>query len=59
MTLREYLEKQISYWMDAKNEFPQGHHLHQVYKGKADAYTDILQTCPGSVLDKKILDEVW
>lgn len=59
MTLREYLEKQISYWMEARNDFQEAHHLYQKYTGKIQAYSDILVTCPGSVLDNKILDEVW
>jgi hypothetical protein len=59
MTLKEYLEKQIRWWSKAKQEatFDSDHYW------KADrkimAYTDIILTCPDSVLSKKILDEVW
>ena len=59
MTLKEYLEKQMRYYAEAKNEFPVGHHLHHLYMGYYQAYADVILQCPDSVLSKKILDEVW
>ena len=59
MTLREYLEAQIYYYSNARSEYPLGHHMHHLYSGYFHAYSDILEKCLPSMLDRKILDEVW
>lgn len=59
MTLKEYLEKQIRYFAKAKQEAKVDDLLYDVFDGRIRAYTDIILTCPDSVLNKKILDEVW
>lgn len=61
MTLKEYLEKQMNHFIKAAQEVnihcdPEYYYL---FKGRYDAYADILLSCPDSVLSKKILDEVW
>lgn len=59
MTLKEYLEKQIRYWSKAKQEARIDTDVYCKFDGRIMAYTDILLTCPDSILNKKILDEVW
>ena len=59
MTLKEYLEKQIRHWAKAKQEAVFDSDYYWKADGKIMAYTDIILTCPDSVLSKKILDEVW
>ncbi len=59
MTLKEYLEKQIAHFAKAKKESKEDDPMHYQFKGQILAYTDILLECPDSVLNKKILDEVW
>jgi hypothetical protein len=58
VTLREYLEKQINYWMLHREDFPEDHYMYKKFTGKVEAYSDVLTTCPPSVLNTKILDEV-
>jgi len=59
MTLKEYLEKQIKYFSESKKESRVDDPMYHLFEGRVRAYTDILLTCPTSVLEKKILDEVW
>ena len=59
MTLKEYLEKQIAHFAKAKQESKEDDPMYYQFKGQLLAYTDILLTCPYSVLNKKVLDEVW
>lgn len=59
MTLKEYLEEQIRHWIKTKKEAAFDSDTYWKADGKIMAYTDILLTCPDSVLSKKILDEVW
>lgn len=59
MTLKEYLEKQIRYWSKTKQEASLDTDTYLKADGRVMAYTDIILTCPDSVLSKKILDEVW
>ena len=59
MTLKEYLEQQVEYFLNASNEYPVGHHMHHLYRGEYHSYSDILEKCPYSMLNTKILDEVW
>ena len=59
MTLKEYLEKQVRHWSKTKNEAATYSETYHEAAGKIQAYTDIILTCPDSVLSKKILDEVW
>lgn len=59
MTLKEYLEKQIKHFSESKKEAKVDDPMYGIFEGRVRAYTDILLTCPNSVLDKKILDEVW
>jgi hypothetical protein len=59
VTLKEYLEKQIRHWSKAKQEARFDTDTYWKADGKVMAYTDLILTCPDSVLNKKILDEVW
>ena len=59
MTLKEYLERQIRYWSKTKQEAALDTDTYLKADGRVMAYTDIILTCPDSVLSKKILDEVW
>lgn len=59
MTLKEYLEKQIRHWIRTKQEAAVDTDTYCKADGRVMAYTDIILTCPDSVLNKKILDEVW
>ena len=59
MTLKEYLEKQIRHWAKAKQEAAFDTYAYWKADGRVMAYTDIILTCSDSVLNKKILDEVW
>lgn len=58
MTLKEYLEKQIKHFSESKGESKEEDPMYNLFEGRVRAYTDILLTCPASVLEKKILDEV-
>jgi hypothetical protein len=59
MTLKEYLEKQIKHWSKTKHEAKFDSDTYWRADGFLMAYTDLILTCPNSILDKKILDEVW
>jgi hypothetical protein len=59
MTLKEYLEKQIRHYAKARQEARDDTRYSEKFDGMIQAYTDILLTCPDSMLNKKILDEVW
>ena len=59
MTLKEYLDKQIRHYAKAKQEAKVDDPLYDVFEGIIRAYTDVLLVCSDSVLNKKIMDEVW
>lgn len=59
MTLKEYLEKQIRYWSKTKQEAALDTDTYCKADGRVMAYTDIFLQCPDSVLDTKIMNEVW
>lgn len=59
MTLKEYLEKQIIHFSKARQEARHNTIHSEKFDGMIQAYTDILLTCSDSVLNKKIIDEVW
>lgn len=59
MTLKEYLEKQMRHFAKAKQEAKLDDPMYHLFEGRIRAYTDIILTCPDSVLSKKILGEVW
>lgn len=59
MTLKEYLEKQMRHYAKAKQEAKADDPLYDVFEGRIRAYTDILLACCDSILNKKIMDEVW
>jgi hypothetical protein len=59
MTLKEYLEKQIRHFSKARQEARNDTAYGEKFEGMIQAYTDILLTCSDTVLNKKILDEVW
>jgi hypothetical protein len=59
MTLKQYLIKQIKHFSKARQEASHNTVYAERFTGLINAYTDILLTCPDSILSKKILDEVW
>ena len=59
LTLKEYLEKQISHWSKAKQEACVDTAAYCKADGRVMAYVDILLACPDKMLNKKILEEVW